>query len=186
MLENDLRLIGGRIRQVRKQQGLRLSDLSDSAGCSESMLSKIENGKVTPSLPTLRNIARALDTRVSTLLCEDSHPCMVIRSTDREAMHGNNGSGIEASRLIPAMSRRFLDAYVLEVPPGAAFSNGFLREGETLGYVLSGVLSLGSDELEHRLAMGDAFHIRPDMGYTCTNSGPDKTSLLIVTVSPGV
>lgn len=184
-MENDLRLIGGRIRQARKQQGLRLSDLSDSAGCSESMLSKIENGKVTPSLPTLRNIARALDTKISTLLCEDSQPCLVIRRADREVVPSSNGSGINTARLIPGLSRRFLDAYVLEVPPGAEFNNGFLREGETLGYILTGALSLGTDGQEHELINGDAFHIRPEMGYTCTNNGQDKTSLLVVTVTPG-
>lgn len=185
-MEDDLRLIGGRIRHARKQQGLRLSDLADTAGCSESMLSKIENGKVTPSLPTLCNIARALNATASALLREDAGPCMVVRSAEREAVRHGNGEAIDAARLIPAMARRFLDAYVLEVPPGAVFDNKFLHQGETLGFVLNGALSLGANGREHVLGEGDAFHSRPEMGYTCRNTGPAPTALLMVTVTPGV
>ncbi len=36
-----------------------LRALASSVGCSESLLSKIENGKVTPSVPMLNRLAQA-------------------------------------------------------------------------------------------------------------------------------
>ncbi|TVM31767.1 helix-turn-helix domain-containing protein [Oceanidesulfovibrio marinus] len=185
-LENDLRLIGGRIRQVRKQQGLRLSDLSNSAQCSESMLSKIENGKVTPSLATLRNIAKALDTRISTLISEESDSCMVVHAGDREMVCIKHDPDIEAARIIPSGSRRTLDAYVLKIPAGSTFNDGFPRDGEMLGYVVDGDIALGTSGEEHALSVGDAFHAHPKMQYVCRNDGNSMATLLLVSIMPGL
>ncbi len=45
--------IGPKIRTYRKEKGLRLVDLSKAAGVSSAMLSKIENGRIIPTIPTL-------------------------------------------------------------------------------------------------------------------------------------
>jgi predicted transcriptional regulator len=38
-----------------------MRDLAQAAGCDESMISKIEAGKVLPSLPMLNKMVQALD-----------------------------------------------------------------------------------------------------------------------------
>lgn len=45
--------IGPKIRAYRKERGLRLVDLSKAATISSAMLSKIENGRIIPTIPTL-------------------------------------------------------------------------------------------------------------------------------------
>lgn len=45
--------IGQIIRKYRKEKGLKLIDLASSSGISVAMLSKIENGRMIPTLPTL-------------------------------------------------------------------------------------------------------------------------------------
>src|SRR5580693_4062127 len=64
--------LGVQLRHARLVKGLRLKDLADLANCSESMISKIENNKSSPSLNTLHRIARALDTSVAELLQDRS------------------------------------------------------------------------------------------------------------------
>ena len=44
--------------------------LSHIAHCSQSFLSKLENGSITPSIPMLQRLARALDVKPSSLCCE--------------------------------------------------------------------------------------------------------------------
>ena len=46
--------VGVRIRSIRTQQGRTLDDLAQACGCSKSLLSKIETGKVVPALATLK------------------------------------------------------------------------------------------------------------------------------------
>ena len=63
-------MVGTRIKELRKEQGLSLKELSEKIDISISFLSDIENGKSNPSLDRLRDIARGLDTTVSYLLGE--------------------------------------------------------------------------------------------------------------------
>ena len=51
--------LGVKLRHTRMTKGMRLRDLAEKAECSESMLSKIENGHAVPSLKTLYRIAEA-------------------------------------------------------------------------------------------------------------------------------
>src|ERR1700680_4419728 len=53
--------VGDRLRRARLSKGLRMRDLAQAVGCDESMISKIEAGKVLPSLPMLNKMVRALD-----------------------------------------------------------------------------------------------------------------------------
>src|SRR5260370_26879025 len=59
--ENNLELaIGHEVRNLRKKLGLTVSDLSNATGISSGMLSKIENGNISPSLASLQALSRAL------------------------------------------------------------------------------------------------------------------------------
>ncbi len=53
--------IGAIIRKYRKSQKLRLGELATSSNVSIAMLSKIENGRMIPTIPTLFAIIGALD-----------------------------------------------------------------------------------------------------------------------------
>ncbi len=56
--------LGIQVRRRRNLKRMRLADLAEKVGCSESMLSKIENGKANPSLNTLSKIATTLEVDV--------------------------------------------------------------------------------------------------------------------------
>lgn len=52
--------IGGLIRKYRKEKDLKLLDLSTLTGIKSAMLSKIENGRMLPTIPTLFTIIQKL------------------------------------------------------------------------------------------------------------------------------
>ena len=52
---------GTKLKHARLTRQLRLKDIAARAGCSESMLSKIENDKVAPSVGLLHRIVSALE-----------------------------------------------------------------------------------------------------------------------------
>jgi transcriptional regulator with XRE-family HTH domain len=59
--ENNLEMaIGHEVRAYRKQLGITVTDLATATGVSVGMLSKIENGNISPSLTTLQSLSRAL------------------------------------------------------------------------------------------------------------------------------
>src|ERR1700756_4212497 len=106
--------LGVQLRHARLVKGLRLKDLADLANCSESMISKIENNKSTPSLNTLHRIARALDTSVAELLPDRSAVGrVVIRKGERQIISeaGGDGGSAETEVMIPFGSSSMLQAF---------------------------------------------------------------------------
>lgn len=70
--------IGGLIRRYRKEKDLKLLDLSAITGIKSAMLSKIENGRMIPTIPTLFTIINKLGIKpeafFSQLSTENSFP----------------------------------------------------------------------------------------------------------------
>ncbi|OMD29162.1 hypothetical protein BJP48_18905 [Paenibacillus odorifer] len=65
-------LVGEKIKSIRKQRKLTQSDLAIKANISRSYLADVEGGRYNPSLDTLKSIATALNTELSTLLENES------------------------------------------------------------------------------------------------------------------
>jgi DNA-binding XRE family transcriptional regulator/uncharacterized RmlC-like cupin family protein len=59
--------IGQQVRKRRQEMAMTLIDLARAAGLSSGMLSKIENGQISPSLATLRALAGALCVPITAL-----------------------------------------------------------------------------------------------------------------------
>src|SRR5512143_557339 len=57
--------VGYRLRELRKQQGLSLRALAEKSGLSANTISLIENGKTSPSVATLQQIALALNITIT-------------------------------------------------------------------------------------------------------------------------
>lgn len=69
--------LGDRIRDLRKQRGLNLSELADSAKISVSYLSQIERGeKESVSADILFRLAKTLGTTMNALLSEQTSPVL--------------------------------------------------------------------------------------------------------------
>jgi transcriptional regulator with XRE-family HTH domain len=60
--------IGVTIRDVRKQEGLSLGELSNAIGISQQQVSKYERGESTMSLPMFLEISNALHVNVEDLI----------------------------------------------------------------------------------------------------------------------
>jgi len=64
-------MVSEQIRQRRKTLGLTQEQLAERAGLSVNYIARIEIVSKTPTLGTLHRIARALDTDVPKLLCNE-------------------------------------------------------------------------------------------------------------------
>lgn len=62
------KMIGSRLRQVRRDQNLTTQQLADRVGVTQSQISQIETGRSAASIVTLYNISQALGMSLSSLL----------------------------------------------------------------------------------------------------------------------
>lgn len=83
--------LGHAIRQLRQQHGLTIAEVSQRAGISRGMLSKIENGLASTSLETLEQLANSLGVTLSRLFRDYNAPT-------GGAQFVKNGQGMEVVR----------------------------------------------------------------------------------------
>lgn len=63
--------LGQKIRDLRLRRGLTVQKLAEASGLSKGFVSQVENGRTSPSLATLYDIARSLETSVASLVVEE-------------------------------------------------------------------------------------------------------------------
>jgi transcriptional regulator with XRE-family HTH domain len=179
--------VGVTLRARRRSLDLTLDQVATRAGCSESMLCKIETGKVNPSITLLRRLAQALQVNISALFEDTSGTEIVQRAGERPRLNdGNlrNSDGVVLERLIPHAPSISLQADIHEIAPGGASDGQISHQGEEMGYVLEGVVELIVDNQRWRLEPGDSFHFRSDLPHGYRNIGSTLARILWVNTPP--
>jgi transcriptional regulator with XRE-family HTH domain len=177
--------LGPRLKQVRLLKGLTLRQLADAAACSESLLSKIENGRNNPSVTTLHKIAAALGTTIAGLTPgRDEHERIVSLPTDRPS-YATDDDSIRIERLISASGINLLQGYIHWIKPGGGYEGEVItHQGEELGYILEGEVELFVDGRTYTLGVGASFHFRSELPHGYRNSGKVMARIIWVSTPP--
>ena len=183
----DMR-VGTSIRHARMTLGIRLQDVAARVGCSESLISKIENGRVLPSLTTLHRIANALQTTVGRLCATvDPDAGVVVRSGERPVITMDplrKGTGIRMERLIPYDESHLLQGNIHIVEPGGGSDGTISHEGEEVGFVIEGTLELTVGDRTYSLAAEDSFCFRSNLPHSYRNLGSARTRVIFINTPP--
>ena len=177
------RFPGQRLRGFRKQGGLSLKQLAEHVGCSESFLSKVENGRANPSLSMLHQIVDALGISITSLFDSDSgNHRVVFRQSEgpRLRLQSKEAREIVLERLIPQDGDHLLQANIHVVGVGGDSRGTISHEGEELGYMLEGVLELTVDQRVYRIEAGDCFVFRSELPHAYRNIGDTEARVLWV------
>jgi transcriptional regulator with XRE-family HTH domain len=187
-LGESRRRLGVKLKLARQTKNLTLRELADRSQCSESLLSKIENGKALPSLPLVHRLVRVLETNISWLFEEtapDASP--VYRAGERPVItleRKRGGGGVSFERIIPFKSGHLLQCNIHHVEVGGQSGEAITHEGEEVGYVLQGKVELTIDGETYALKAGDAFCFRSNMPHLYRNVGKERASILWVCTPP--
>lgn len=71
-IKDILQVLTERVRARRNALGLTQDQLAERAGLSTNYIARLEIGLRTPSMATLKSLARALDVQIADLLAEES------------------------------------------------------------------------------------------------------------------
>jgi transcriptional regulator with XRE-family HTH domain len=81
--------IGTKIRFTRRLRSLTLKEVSAATGCSESLLSKIENGHASPSLKMLQRL---------TVCTENLNPNIVVMKSAQDGVRTYDAGSLNRTR----------------------------------------------------------------------------------------
>lgn len=156
--------VGARLKHARLLEGIRIRELAERVGCAESMISKIENGKVAPSLVMLQRLVEALNRDLSSFFGSDiNSPGLVQKEGERtisqtDAIRG--GTGISYERLVPLAAGYLLEGNIHRIEPGGEKVDQITHQGETVGYVIEGEVELTIENTVYKLSTGDSFFFK--------------------------
>ena len=179
--------IGAKIRALRLKKKIGLVDLGKHTGLSPAMLSKIERGRLFPTLPTLLRIALVFGVGLEFFIAgaREKPLIAVVRKDQRVQLPEGPGTREDAYRFesldYPATERRF-NCYFAEFLPVAVDK---LRPHEHAGvefiYVVQGVLSVHVNGEEHKLDAGDSMYFDSSAPHAYRRSGGRTCSAVVVT-----
>ena len=180
--------LGVRLKLARQTKQMTLKNLAASAGCSESLLSKIENGKASPSLPMLHRLVEALGTNIGRMFEEvDGEEGIVFRAGQRPFITLDplrQGDGITLERVIPYSVGHLLQCNIHHIDAGGSSAGPIQHVGEEVGYVVAGEVELIVDDLSFRLFEGDSFAFQSGRPHHYCNPGTERASIFWVNTPP--
>ncbi|PLP55829.1 transcriptional regulator [Mesorhizobium loti] len=188
-LSDARRRVGIKLKLARQTKGLTLKELASRSRCSESLLSKAENGKALPSLPLIHRLVRVLETNISWLFDEtEPEDAPVFRAGQRPVVTLDNrpgdGAGVSFERIIPYKGGHLLQSTIHHIDVGGKSGEAITHEGEETGYVLRGRIDLNLDGVVHSLQAGDAFCFRSHVPHSYRNTGDEPASILWTCTPP--
>ncbi|MCB2127578.1 MAG: helix-turn-helix domain-containing protein [Rhodobacteraceae bacterium] len=178
--ENVLEVaIGREVRAFRHQAGMTVADLAKRTGLSIGMLSKIENGNISPSLSTLQSLSHALSVPLTMFFrqFEDVH----------EAVHTKNGEGVEIERKGTRAGHQYkllghighnssgvqIEPYLITLSSESDVFPTFQHEGVETIYMLEGEVEYRHGHSTFLLKPGDTLFFDSDAPH-----GPSKLNKL--------
>lgn len=179
--------VGRQIRHRRLVKDLTLRDMAKLVGCSESLLSKIENDRTTPSLSTLHKIAVALGLSISDIFGSGESE-VVTRANKRNVLlvdgDESDGDRMRLEQLAPAKKGSLLQADMYIIPPGGGSNGEIQHSGEEFGLVMEGSLFLTIENMSYLLEAGDSFVFRSELTHSFANNGSTAARVLWVNTPP--
>ncbi len=160
--------IGRELRAFRKQKGFTGAQLAERAGLSVGMLSKIENGQISPSLTTLMTLANTLSVPLTAFFRGFEEA--------RYAVHVKAGEGIEIERAGTRAGHQYtllghigantsgvvVEPYLLTLTEASDIFPTFQHEGMEFIYMLQGRLGYRHGEQLFQLGPGDSLFFDAD------------------------
>jgi transcriptional regulator with XRE-family HTH domain len=179
--------IGPRIRALRLKKKFGLVALGHHTGLSPALLSKLERGRLFPTLPTLLRIALVFGVGLEYFFgpAAPRHVLGIVRRGERRRFPerpGARDSAWDFECLDFAATERKLDAYWVRfrVPPARLRTH--THAGVEFLYVLRGRLAVAFEDADHTLDPGDAMYFDASHAHGYRRVGARVCEAIVVTV----
>ena len=181
--------IGAKIRALRLKKKIGLVDLGKHTGLSPALISKIERGRLFPTLPTLLRIALVFGVGLEYFFAGAREKPLgaITRKSQRVELPERPGAAEATYRFASldyaATERRFNCYYAEFLPVAAAQLQPHDHAGVEFIYVINGTLSVHMNGEEHALDAGDAIYFDATVPHAYGRRGGRVCSAVVVTAS---
>jgi transcriptional regulator with XRE-family HTH domain len=176
--------IGRRVRRLRHAQGFSLDAVATKANISRSLLSKVENARVSSPIATLANIATALGTSVGALIGADHDERYVVvrRGAGTPIAGAAAGFGYTYESLGHQRLDKRMEPFLVTYPAGVDRAPRFSHGGEAFLFVVKGRIEFHHDDRSVVLRAGDSVYFDNELPHGGRALGAQPAVALVVTV----
>jgi len=171
-----LGLVGPRLRRVREQRGLTLTEVADRTGISKSTLSRLENGQRRPALELLLPLALAYRVPIDDLVGAPEVGDPRIRPKPRR---------INGRTVLPLTHPGGVQAWKIVVPASQSTPRPRAHDGFEWLYVLSGRMRLVLGDQDLVLSVGEAAEFDTRVPHWFGSPGDGPAEVLSIFGRPG-
>jgi transcriptional regulator with XRE-family HTH domain len=159
------------LRAARESRGVSLEDLAARTKLDVSDIANIETGTTEPSLGTIWKLSAGLGVPFSELLGPGNAHVSIQRAADAQILRTADGL-LESRPLVTSGACRWVEAYALELAPGARHaSEPHPRGTREIIVVISGSLSVTFEGCDYILGQGDSISFLADLPHAYENPG---------------
>ena len=181
--------LGEKLRELRLKKSMGLVQLGKHTGLSPAMLSKLEHGRLFPTLPTLLRIALVFSVGLDYFFTDERkrHVVAIVRKRDRIRFPERPGTSEISYRfesLDFAANERRLNAFLAEFLPVVA-DRGRLHQhaGVEFLYVIRGKIELVIGSENHTLDSGDTIYFDSSLRHGYRRLGRRPSTAIIITAA---
>jgi transcriptional regulator with XRE-family HTH domain len=166
--------LGRTARRLRESQNLTLADVAARADISSAMLSRLETGRVSPSLETIVALSHALGVTASVLMqrvgADDGGAQLIRAGEGLETVRSGTRRG-HTYHLLAAQRgpRKVFEPFLVTLNDRSEVFPGFQHPGVEFIHLLSGILHYRHGRHTYVLRPGDSLTFRGDVAH-----GPER------------
>jgi len=162
--------IGLALRDLRENQQLSARQLAEASGVSAAMISRVENGQVSPSIATMTALSKALGVPLASLFRD-------IESERADFTHVKKGEGVTSTRLVGdhihhyvnlASHRRrdlHFEAHTVTLRPQDCEPPNYVGHGVVFIHVIIGTADYHYGKQVLTLSVGDSLSIDAELTH---------------------
>ena len=186
MTDNQMDIaIGASLKDLRESRGLNAKELAISADVSAAMISRIENGQVSPSISTLAALSEALEVPMVSFFRETA--------TDHvDFTHVKSGQGIHSTRIIDKHSHDYIklashmrrdlgfEAHIVTMEKQDAAAPTYIGHGVVFMHVKEGEAKFNYGQKEIHLKQGDSLTLDSELSHGVGEVLTDQFTFLTI------
>ena len=161
--DQGLGSVGDRVRKIRMQKGLTLSDVASRTGFDEDFLNRLENNDVSPPLGALIKLGKALDMKMGYFISGGAtRAYTLVRADERQQLSRRAASvdkayGYTYQTLAPGKTDRHMEPFLVTLEPSDTLDLSS-HEGQEFIFVLEGRMEVVLGDERIALDGGDSIY----------------------------
>ncbi len=173
-------LVGRNLRELRTKRGLSLRALAELSGLNVNTLSLVENGKSSPSVGTLQQLAQAMEVPITTFFETGQIEKRVVFTPADQRPLAAFGS-TQMQNLGKDLAGKVVQPFVVTLQTGMGSGDRMIvHTGHEFVFCLEGSLKYRINQEEFDLNQGDSILFQAHIPHCWENKGDQVAQVLLI------